>query len=62
MEIEVGLDSAIVMQKLSNRIIMDGGIFLCIDYGQNNPIVDTFRVCINIVWHICTNIYFILGF
>lgn len=23
---------------------MDGGIFLCIDYGQDKPISDTFRV------------------
>lgn len=42
-EIEVGLDAAIVMQKLSERIILDGGIFLCIDYGQDKPIIDTFR-------------------
>ncbi|XP_025425924.1 protein arginine methyltransferase NDUFAF7, mitochondrial isoform X2 [Sipha flava] len=42
-EIEVGLDGAIVMQKLSDRIIMDGGIFLCIDYGQDKPITDSFR-------------------
>lgn len=32
------------MQKLSERIIMDGGIFLCIDYGEDNPIIDSFRV------------------
>jgi SAM-dependent MidA family methyltransferase len=38
------LDGAIVMQKLSDRIIMDGGIFLCIDYGQDKPITDSFRV------------------
>lgn len=43
-EIEVGLESAIVMQKLSERIIMDGGIFLCIDYGHDYPIIDSFRV------------------
>lgn len=42
-EIEVGLDAAIIMQKLSERIIMDGGIFICIDYGQDKPIIDTFR-------------------
>lgn len=42
-EIEVGLDSAVIMQKLRDRIVIDGGIFLCIDYGQDKPIVDTFR-------------------
>uniref|UniRef100_A0A2S2PGN3 Protein arginine methyltransferase NDUFAF7 n=1 Tax=Schizaphis graminum TaxID=13262 RepID=A0A2S2PGN3_SCHGA len=42
-EIEVGIDAAIIMQKLSERIIIDGGIFLCIDYGQDKPITDTFR-------------------
>lgn len=27
---------------------MDGGIFLCIDYGQDKPIIDTFRVNVEI--------------
>lgn len=48
-EIEVGLESAIVMQKLSERIIMDGGIFLCIDYGQDYPIIDSFRVTLKML-------------
>lgn len=43
-EIEVGLDAAIIMENLSDRIIMDGGIFICIDYGQDKPISDSFRV------------------
>lgn len=38
------MDSAILMEKLSNKIVKDGGIFLCIDYGQDKPVIDSFRV------------------
>ncbi|XP_050442537.1 protein arginine methyltransferase NDUFAF7 homolog, mitochondrial [Adelges cooleyi] len=42
-EIEVGFDSSIILDKLKKRIVTDGGIFLCIDYGKDEPIIDSLR-------------------
>lgn len=58
-EIEVGLDSTVIMQKLRDRIVIDGGIFLCIDYGQDKPIVDTFRVRFCVSRIILSNKFFL---
>ncbi|XP_050523780.1 protein arginine methyltransferase NDUFAF7, mitochondrial isoform X2 [Daktulosphaira vitifoliae] len=43
-DIEVGFESSIILDKLCKRLVTDGGIFLCIDYGKSEPIVDSLRV------------------